>query len=1221
MTDGGQRLREAARRLGSHQTSRVLVAATARGVGAGLLVLAVSVALDRVVALPALVRFLAFGVAVALPLALVGGALFRRLPALRDLEEAARRTESEAGELRERLVPALQVLRVRDEGRTGYSSELVDAFVDDTVERVDRVQPAALPYNVGVRRSLAFAGGGVALAAVVTAILGLDGAGAGLFRLALAGRELGPRPAAEFHVSPGDVSIPRGTEVTLSALVENARLAGGRAEGRLLYRESEDSPWTEIALAGREARAVVDAPSGGSPPPVAEFSYRFPDVRESFRYRFAHDGAFSAEHGVEAVPHPSLTIDEVAYDYPDYTGLPDRIVTDGAGDLAAVKGTRARLTVRSTNQPARASLMLESGSEIPLVLEDGRLLRGEVLLDADDAYHLEVEDVLGLANQNPLQYRIRALGDEAPFIRLLEPSEDRDLDESLKVGLRFSAVDDYGLGPVKLVYELERREGESHAQVIHRPGERRTEVNERWDWDLAGLELMPGDAVVYHLEVTDNNAVSGPSTARTRSYVLRFPTLGEIFAQIDEKEEASIENLEEMLSEAKRVEEKVEQLSREILKKGDSSWEDRQEVQRALEAQEKLAERLQELQEEISSNVERLNDSEFATLEAMQKMEQIQKLLDEVASDEMKEALDKLRDALEQMNARRMQEDLAEFQMSQEEVSEQLDRILENLKQFRLEEKMKAAVRELEELAARQERVNDELDRVAEDKAPKDADAKDADAKDGEPKDGEAQDADRKDGDASEELAQADEKTENQDGNPSDADATEQQEGEKADSPSGEEGGDASDEKKPEDLERLAREEKKLAEEARRMEETMKELSEMVQELRDSQDQKSMQGLSEQMESQDIPGTMDDMAQSMEGEQVPDAQEQGEKALTQLRDMLMNLGQAQMQMQKNMIAINQAAINRAVRDLLSLSADEEELSLQLQSIPRNSTSATRSFADEQYLLIQGAERVEKQLQEVAKDTPLMDSRVGRELDSGLDAMRDAAYGLENGAVHLAQGDGAQAVENMNAVVIELLQAAQAMSSCSSGMPMSSLMQQLQDLAGDQQKLNQMLQQMMKEGGTSLDQRLQASLRSHAEEQRRIREQLQQLLDEIGDGQGFLGRLDDVERKLDEAAEKMARGEFDEGVLKEQEWALTRLLDAQRSIRERDFGKERRSTTGEELADLLPPSELAPGLDEEQRDLREDLLKALDRRYPPKYEELIRRYFRSLTDESPAPDLP
>ena len=89
--------------------------------------------------------------------------------------------------------------------------------------------------------------------------------------------------------------------------------------------------------------------------------------------------------------------------------------------------------------------------------------------------------------------------------------------------------------------------------------------------------------------------------------------------------------------------------------------------------------------------------------------------------------------------------------------------------------------------------------------------------------------------------------------------------------------------------------------------------------------------------------------------------------------------------------------------------------------------------------------------------------------------------------------------------------------------------------------------------------------------------------------------------------------------------VQRLGIAER-LRERDFGKERKSKTGEELGNLTPPSDLPGGIDDPLRDLREDLLKALDRRYPPKYEDLIKRYFRSLSREenptpTPTPDLP
>ena len=58
-----------------------------------------------------------------------------------------------------------------------------------------------------------------------------------------------------------------------------------------------------------------------------------------------------------------------------------------------------------------------------------------------------------------------------------------------------------------------------------------------------------------------------------------------------------------------------------------------------------------------------------------------------------------------------------------------------------------------------------------------------------------------------------------------------------------------------------------------------------------------------------------------------------------------------------------------------------------------------------------------------------------------------------------------------------------------------------------------------------------------------------------------------------------------------------------------------------LAETLPPSALPEGLEDRERNLREDLLRALERRYPPKYEELIKRYFRSLSEFETVPDLP
>jgi hypothetical protein len=1210
-------LREAAARLRGHQTGRVLLGAAVWSVGVAVGVVALWLLVDRFAPLPAWLRAVGTVLAVGLPIVVFARALFLRLPALRSLEEAARRTERESLELRERLVPALQVLDTRDDVRTGYSTALVDALVDDTVQTAGRVRPADLPYNESLRRGAVVATVGAAAALVCGLVLGPARTGTGLVRLAGAFGELGPRPPAHFTVEPGDVSVPRGKDVTLAARVDHARLSAGGAEAVLQWRAQGEAPWSELRLSGDVLPPSTDA--SGHEVPAARFEHRFAGVRDSFHYRFVHADQVSEEHEVRAVPHPSLTIDEVRYTYPTYTGLPDRSVRDGSGDLAAVKGTTAEVVVRCTNEPRTARLVLGSGAEQALEPDaDGRL-RGTVSIVAEDTYTLHVEDTLGLVNPNPLSYRVRALADEAPFIRLLEPGEDRDLDESLRQTLRFSAVDDFGLGPVELVWEVSRREGESVRRTVFAPEGTVTEANESVEWDLADLDLLPGDTVIYHLEVADNNVLDGPSRARTRSYALRFPTLGEIYAEMDEDQDASIEDLRDVADEAKRVEEQVEKISREMLKQGESSWENKKEMERALQSQEKIADALRETQAEIEANLDKLADSEFATLEAVQKMERIRELVDELATDEMKETLEKLRRAMEQANPHRMQDDLAEFKMSQEEMMRSLDRVIENLKQFRLEERLKAAVREMEELAARQERVNDalkpdETNRGAEERADRAAEERTAD--ESAPESGDEAKSD--------EVAQGDEETQADDGdrageNAESEDETHGAEGDEKLAESDETGAEEASPEGKESLENLAREEEALAEEARRLEKELRELAEMTKELRDSRDQQTMGDVADRMDSGDIPETMGDMSQDMQQGDTPGAREKGEKALTELRKTLTSLQQGQQQMASRMMQINQAALNRAVRDLLSVSGDQEQLAGDLAEIPRNTSSATRTFADEQYLLIHGGERVNDMLEEVSKDTPLMDSAVGERLREGLRVMKEAAFGLENGAVHMAREDGDRAVEDLNAVVIALLETTANMGSCASGMPMSSFMQQLRELSGDQQKLNDALQQLMKDG--SRGQRLQAKLDDMAGEQQRIREQLQQLLEETGSGKDLLGRLDAVTEALEKVEKKLREGRLDDETLREQDWALTRLLDSQRSMRERDFGRERKSRTGEELADRLPPGALPEGTEEERRDLREDLLRALDRRYPPKYEDLIRRYFRSLSEEEGVPDLP
>jgi hypothetical protein len=101
--------------------------------------------------------------------------------------------------------------------------------------------------------------------------------------------------------------------------------------------------------------------------------------------------------------------------------------------------------------------------------------------------------------------------------------------------------------------------------------------------------------------------------------------------------------------------------------------------------------------------------------------------------------------------------------------------------------------------------------------------------------------------------------------------------------------------------------------------------------------------------------------------------------------------------------------------------------------------------------------------------------------------------------------------------------------------------------------------------------------------------------------------------ISEVVKDLKRKQVSPRTIDRQKRILSRLLDAQRSIRERGHSKQRKSQTGKDYV-VRSPGALPQGLGEHEDVLREDLLKALKEGYPKEYEELIRHYFEALARE-------
>ena len=66
-------------------------------------------------------------------------------------------------------------------------------------------------------------------------------------------------------------------------------------------------------------------------------------------------------------------------------------------------------------------------------------------------------------------------------------------------------------------------------------------------WDVSDLGLFPEEVMSYYVELFDNDTVSGPKRVVSQTFTLRFPSISEIYDQLDSTQDQQVADLEDML--------------------------------------------------------------------------------------------------------------------------------------------------------------------------------------------------------------------------------------------------------------------------------------------------------------------------------------------------------------------------------------------------------------------------------------------------------------------------------------------------------------------------------------------------------------------------------------------------------------------------------------------------------------------------------------------------
>jgi len=618
-----------------------------------------------------------------------------------DNKSAALKLEKKFPLLKGRLIAALQFSNTEN-NIPGYSNDLIDATLKQAVERSSNLNFNQVVSAYPLWRSLRPLVLGLVVA--ITLLVLFPGLFTYSYHVYSHPNELiAPPLGYKLSGYPGSTMAIKYRDVDLGGILQGETFP----EKATVYYRFAGGIWQKTPLDLTE-RPTVPSAYGDS----LLFYTTLKQVRRSLDYYVKAGRITTPVYHLDVVDRPRVTGIKLSLFYPDYTGLKPLVIEENDGSISAVVGSRVNMRLESNVLLEKAEMLFDDSSRSPFEL-NGQVGELSFRISEDKNYMIHLVDKQGETNPDPIEYYITAVPDEYPVIDVKRPGIDINLNDDMIVPLHIGISDDYGFSSLVLKYRhvSAGESGEENIAVLHFSDNIKTEGDITLNWDVEPLMMMPSDYIRYYFELADNDNISGPKVSKSREYIARLPSLEEIIAQTEAEHGQNISRAEQFLKSNQELSERMNNIIRKIEQdkgKADQklNWQHQKELEEIARQDEKLAEQIKDASKKMDDFVKKMEQERLTSRELLEKLTEIQKLFEEVATPEMRESRLKLMEALKKMDQKELDEALKDFQMSQEDLMKRLNRTVALLKKMQIEQKVNAMTEMARQLSEQQDQMN-----------------------------------------------------------------------------------------------------------------------------------------------------------------------------------------------------------------------------------------------------------------------------------------------------------------------------------------------------------------------------------------------------------------------------------------------------------------------------------------------------------------------------------
>ncbi|MEI7500577.1 MAG: hypothetical protein WCK84_09020 [Bacteroidota bacterium] len=434
------------------------------------------------------------------------------------------------------------------------------------------------------------------------------------------------------------------------------------------------------------------------------FKHLFKSVQGNISFWIVAGNYTSQRHEILVFPKPMLLGFEVKAEYPTYINRVSE-KTENIGDIVIPEGSRITWTF-DTKDVNRLKLRL---GDKRVSLKD----KHKNIFTYSESNPKTMSYCISPVNENILNpdsvvFNINVIKDGFPTIFV---TESRDSTFKTTFFYNGTIKDDYGFSRLTFNYSHIPGDDFEKEQIISEeiPLEKGNSYQVFY-YAIDLLKLMPvaGMNVRYFFEIWDNDGINGAKSTRSELKSISTSTLEEIIQLTNINEKIIGEEIERSLNESKSIQTTIEDLKRKLIDQNSITFQEIRKLEELVKTNLFIEEKVKDVIGKLRNNIEKDENYLKASERIIEKQKQLNELMDQLLSDELKKIVEEIRDLLKQFDKAKLGPLMEKMKMSNKDLEIQLDRNLALMKQIEFERKLETLCNDLRKTADKQEALAEE---------------------------------------------------------------------------------------------------------------------------------------------------------------------------------------------------------------------------------------------------------------------------------------------------------------------------------------------------------------------------------------------------------------------------------------------------------------------------------------------------------------------------------